>query len=117
MRSNVFRIDGEKLKKEIKKRGMTANEVSLELGYSDGYISKMVSTGKMHNAAATLLESLFRIPRTAYEFKEEEPRQVKEEAKDGIYAEVYRATYNAVYNAIDDSGILDALKELKEVWK
>ena len=66
-------IDGEKLRTEIKKRGMTGKEVSEELGLSTGYISDCICDGKIRKIVLMGLETKFGI--TYEDLKKVEPVQ------------------------------------------
>ena len=106
-----FRIDAEKLQKEIKKRGLTQVEVSEGIYKSRGYIKNVISEGKITGQSAILLEQVYNIKRADYEYiepKTEQVTEVKEESP-----KVERIDYVQLYNTIY-AAVLAALTKSKE---
>lgn len=58
---NTKPFDQKKLKKELKKRGVTLEDASVELGHSRAYLSNAILSGKMAQHAIIGLERLYRI--------------------------------------------------------
>ena len=67
-----IKIDGKKLKNALKKRGLTAKEVSESIGKSSNYITGCVCTGAISDAAMQLIEIKYHIPREEIKITEEE---------------------------------------------
>ncbi len=57
----AIKIDGAKLREELRRRGLTYVSVSKELGFCDSYISTVVSTGSIGVPAAKLLNLRYNI--------------------------------------------------------
>lgn len=56
----------EKLKAEIKKRGLGMKEVSVEIGRSSNYLSSCCNAGDINQQSVLLLDKLFNIPKETY---------------------------------------------------
>ena len=56
----------EKLKAEIKKRGLDMKEVSVEIGRSFNYLSSCCHAGDINQQSVLLLDKLFNIPKETY---------------------------------------------------
>lgn len=69
--STTTPINGDMLKKELKKRGLRVGEVGEAMGYSPSYLSQAVRHGRVSNRAVVLLETLYNLPVTAYQYVEE----------------------------------------------
>lgn len=67
-----IKIDGEKLKNALKKRGLTAKEVSESIGKNSNYITGCVCTGAISDAAMQLIEIKYQIPREEIKIIEKE---------------------------------------------
>ena len=73
-----IKIDGEKLKNALKKRGLTAKEVSGSIGKNSNYVIGCVCNGAISDAAMQLIEIKYHIPREEIEIREEK-KQVSAE--------------------------------------
>lgn len=108
--ANMVKIDGEKLYKEIKERGLTTARICRDLGVNSGYFSNAKYRGSIANLAVVVLESRYGIPRETYIIKEEQenPVQVVEVVKekdtdffsDENMHKFYQVIYSAVYEAV-----------------
>ena len=104
----MVKIDGAKLTALFKRRGITLNSASEEIGLSKHYISNTCAWGKMPLYAAKLIETVFNIPIKDFELKEEEIKKpaeekpadhVEPELVDIDYDKLYRCIYSAAYHA------------------
>ena len=66
-RAKMNEINGEKLREAIHKRGITCKMASREMGRSDLYLTQACYTGRLSEASAVLLESLYNIKREEYQ--------------------------------------------------
>lgn len=64
---NMISIDGDRLKAELEKKGLTGSEVGLQLGYSKGYISVCIGNEKISKVATIAIENMFGIPIERYQ--------------------------------------------------
>lgn len=69
--STTTLINGDMLKRELKKRGLRVGEVGEAMGYSPSYLSQAIRHGRVSNRAVVLLETLYNLPVTAYQYVEE----------------------------------------------
>lgn len=69
--STTTPINGDLLKKELIKRGLRVGEVGEAMGYSPSYLSQAIRHGRVSNRAVVLLETLYNLPVTAYQYVEE----------------------------------------------
>lgn len=111
MNNRGVTINSEALKEEFKKRGLTASEVSVRLGYkSIGTISKALSNRRMTHIAVSALSREYNIPKELFviEEKKPEPKLEKTEneksteviGKDELYRIIYAAVYAAMKKAL-----------------
>lgn len=97
------KVDDEKFRKELKRRGLHITAISKEMGYGKSSISGAIRRGKLHQTQALLIEKMYNIKPEDYAPAEEisggaEVPQVN-------YNEIYKTIYSAVYNAV------------KQAWK
>ena len=99
-------IEWAKLEREFEKRGLTASEVALELGYARGYFAgRKNEKNTLPVAVVRMLEKLYDIRPDEYEVKEE-PATVPTAPPPVIqsveldYVKLYNIMYEAVYNAV-----------------
>ena len=109
-------INAEALKKELKKRGLTASEASRKIGYKcPTALSKAMSSASMTPMAVTALQREYNIDPNLYVIKEEEPEVKEEKAvsptieiekfadiRDDLYRVIYGAVYAAVKKALSE---------------
>lgn len=95
--SETYKIDAEKLKAELNKRGLTQKQASTELGFSKNFISNFVNRGEIKKPWATLLEKSYNIRLEDYVIEEKET-VVANAAID--YNELYKTIRSAVYEAV-----------------
>ena len=69
--STTTTINGDLLKKELIKRGLRVGEVGEAMGYSPSYLSQAIRHGRVSNRAVVLLETLYNLPVSAYQYVEE----------------------------------------------
>ena len=108
--ANMIKIDGEKLYKEIRERGLTIAKLCNDLGVNSGYFSNAKYRGSIANLAVVALESRYGIMRDSYVVKEEQETSVqvievmKEKDVDFFSEEnmhkFYQVIYSAVYEAV-----------------
>lgn len=118
--STTTPINGDMLKKELIKRGLRVGEVSEAMGYSPSYLSQAVRHGRVSNRAVVLLETLYNLPITAYQYVEE-PEVEDEPAEtpagfftiDDVVAEI--KTLNGRLRNIED--LVDFLADFAEWFK
>lgn len=99
-------IEWAKLEREFEKRGLTASNVALELGYARGYFAgRKNEKDTLPIAVVRMLEKLYDIRPEEYEAKEEPdvvpvapPPVIQPFELD--YARLYNIMYEAVYNAV-----------------
>lgn len=59
--NNLIMIDGDKLHEELRSRTLKGTEASIKMGFSQNYISKVCSRGKIKKSSLNLLDTLFGI--------------------------------------------------------
>ena len=111
MKSSMRPIDGQKLKEQLKKRGLTAQACSLALGCDRNYISACVNRGAMNKIVIVGLNREYNIDYADYEPtpepKPEESKSINDtimatlESANNIidYNHLYKVVYQAVYKA------------------
>ena len=95
-------VDKTRFDDAIKRRGLIAYKMSIDMGYGKSNLGMAVKSGHFTATQAVLLESLFGIKPEEYEPMAEEP--VKTEATIDMN-ELYKTVYTAVFNAV------------KQAWK
>ncbi|MBQ2649432.1 helix-turn-helix domain-containing protein [Candidatus Saccharibacteria bacterium] len=118
--STTTPINGDMLKKELKKRGLRVGEVGEAMGYSPSYLSQAVRSGRVSNRAVVLLETLYNLPVTAYQYVEEpekadEPKETQAGffTLDDVVAEI--KTLNGRLKNIED--LVDYLADFVEWFR
>lgn len=109
----LIKIDSEKLRNAFKRRGLTASEVSQEMGYSRNFLSKHFANGTTTKTVALLLEKMYNLPLDDYKMTEPnpEPEQQEEQLPGQMTFQLpsmsnedfERIMYTAVSNAIYDT--------------
>lgn len=84
-----YRINGDYLVAELKKRGMTMAEASRKIGHASNYLAKAAKAGRVEEHVLRLLESMFNIKETDLTDKE------NDSLEDTIYRAVLRALIEA----------------------
>lgn len=104
-------INGERLRAELKKRGVNMMTVSTAIGYEASYISAAIRYNKIAKSAILLLQTMYNINPDIYVVKEEpkaEEVEVKAEVvevvqhsglTDDDLEKLYKVIYSAVYKA------------------
>ena len=108
MYRSMMKIDGNKLTREIEKRGLIGRAMSVEMGYAASYISCCTNRGHMSTSGLKMLEKLYDIrPDEIMPDKEPEtipePEQmtIPEPPADPInYERLGQVIYQAVYEAV-----------------
>ena len=99
-------IDGEKLHKIFKERGLMSTHVAADIGVNAGYFSNAKTRGSLSELVATALEVRYNIPRIKYMFVEVEPEPPKPQkatlTREMLYELIYSAVYNAMRNALNE---------------
>ena len=129
MKTVLLDISGIKLEAAVKSRGMTLSYASLELGYSDNFLTQCKSRNKMNKVAVVGLQNRFGIPFEEYKYEPEpEPEIIKAlqeeptpEQNNGniIISNIdYDRLANLIAGAIDYqklcATIISAIKKVKE---
>ena len=103
-KTNNFDIDGDKLRNALVKRDLKAGDTSESLGKNRTYLAQCASYGYMNTSIALLLETMYGIPRSEYEYvepaPEPEPEPVAEEPATPSAGIDYIALYNVIYAAV-----------------
>lgn len=75
----LIKIDSEKLRNAFKRRGLTASEVSQEMGYSRNFLSKHLANGTTTKTVTLLLEKMYNVPLDDYKVTESNPEPEQQE--------------------------------------
>lgn len=100
-------IDGKRLAEELNKRGLSKSGVSRDLGYSENFVSKIVSRGTASKKALVTIESVYGIPMAdiitggavvsmGNAEATEAPKQVAQIDYDMLYETIKRAMIDAL---------------------
>lgn len=84
--NRMVKIDGKKLQKELAKRCLRQNDVSLEIGYEQAYLAHCIARGTLRENTILMLEKIYGIPRDEYVVKEEPPVIEKEQTSEAVPA-------------------------------
>ena len=106
-KTKTLKIDGEKLKREIKKRGLNGREVGPLVGHSETWVAGCVHQGRISEAGAVLLEKILNLPREAYELSNDAPQELAEPRPATIDDTTLRQLQTVIYR-----GVVDALTSL-----
>lgn len=116
-RSNTRPIDGEKLRKELERRGLTLTETAERLGHGKSYMNHVLTQGYIAEPNIILLEAVYNLRYDAYEpdpepeeekplegqMRFELPAQIsKKDLWEVIYTAVKKALEEANDNGTDD---------------
>ena len=71
--TKLIKIDGEKLRASVEKRGLKQTDVSRGIGWEGSYISHCVARNTITAASMRMLEVLYDIKPEEYEYREPEP--------------------------------------------
>ena len=101
---NMVSIDSNKLREEIRKRGITYRQASCEVGCSEKYFDNVFYTKRMKYSIVKMLDMIYNINPEAYVQKPEEPREAEPEKDETTNNELdwqrmHNVIYEAVYNA------------------
>lgn len=119
MRNTKKKIDGQKFKQAFKKRGLTFNDVSEELGHNRYYIAQIKVVGEISEASIKMLQALYNIQPEEYLSYEEEKKGAGvfnyDDVAEGL--KQLRATNDALNETMDDIRyVLNVLaRDLKEI--
>ena len=105
----MVEIDGEKLKRLLKEKGLLKSDVSREVGMAANYISNSIGYGNIRLAIAKMMEMKYGI--MIDDYKRVEPAPVEEpetvEASEDVRESV-QIDYGAIRAAVRE-GVLDAI--------
>lgn len=105
----MVEIDGEKLNRLLKEKGLLKSDVSREVGMATNYISNSIGYGNIRLAIAKMMEMKYGI--MIDDYKREEPAPVEEpetvEASEDVRESV-QIDYGAIREAVRE-GVLDAI--------
>ena len=93
---NNIKINSERLRKELRKRGYNLLSAGREMGFSGSYMGNVISRGAISESGANLLDRVCGIKRESYILQEE---QEQEEPQGFDYNKLYECIYTAVYHA------------------
>lgn len=105
-RNNMMPIDPERLRNELKKRGLSIGGAGIEIGYSANYMNNNLSRKNISHAGIVAMEKVFNLKYDDYKPIQEAPtdyafRDVVEAPADPIdYDRLYKTIYAAVYEAM-----------------
>ena len=100
-------IDGEKLREELKTRGVTLMDASIKIGYDGSYLSKATRAGMMPKSSMLLIQAMYNIDPDSYRIKDE-PIDVETSVVEVVHhtgltdediEKLYKVIYSAVYKA------------------
>lgn len=66
----IYRINPDKLSRELKKRNLTRAAASREIGFSDSYFANVMKRGVISKAAAKALDNAYNIRLADYKLEE-----------------------------------------------
>lgn len=107
-----FEIDGEKLREEFKKRGLSFSQVERECGFGQSTVSHYCSKNYVTKVVKEMFAMKYHIPFDAYKKVEEVPQVENpiienvqrpfftEEDWERLYKVIYSATYEAMKQAL-----------------
>lgn len=97
-----IQIDGDKLLNEVKKRGVTLREASVEIGMSSSYLGNCRSRGNMSGAAMLALKHTYNIDEPDIAVQKGTGNSAGDETAPAKVDtdELYRVIYSAVYEAV-----------------
>lgn len=106
-----FQIDREKVKKLLKRTGLTYSDLSREMGFGASAVSSAIKNGRFSYGMATQLAKLYNIHSEDYEYVAPEPvvEEPKEESTalrfelnltEELENRLYKMIYSAVYEAV-----------------
>lgn len=96
---NMVKIDPDKLKVEMRKRGLTYAQVGKDCGYSDNLLSNAYATGHIRGNIVKLFELLYHINPDLYVVKGEPKKEKVDVAPAFDWQRLYNVIYDASYNA------------------
>ena len=108
-RKTMVMIDGDKLMAQLGKKGIDPLDLSEELGHSRDYMQAAYRNGRLGRPEAVTLEKVYGIPLSAYEWVENEQKELpilaegspsKEADIKDILTELYQTIKAAVKDAI-----------------
>lgn len=92
-------IDSNALARELRRRGLTAQQVEQETGRAAGYINKALRRGTIALSETHLLEALYHITPETY-FAKEEPEAPEEPEQIDMDALLPQEIQEAIYNSV-----------------
>lgn len=100
-------INGDILREEFKKRGVTLSDASIKIGYDASYLSKSIRAGMMPKSSMLLIQAMYNIAPDSYHVKDE-PIDVETSVVEVVHhtgltdedlEKLYKVIYSAVYKA------------------
>ena len=112
--SKAIKIDPSKLRHAVNVRNMKFGEASTEMGFNAAYLNNAMARGCIAPSGAILLEKMFDIPVSEYQYVEPTPEPEKPAVTEAPAAAIdYIALYNTVYQAML-SALRQNAKEMRE---
>lgn len=81
---NSIAVDPDKIRKEFRKRNVTASEVSRSIGYANNSLSAAIFAGVFAGPMVQGLASKYNIRPEDYEFKQPEPEIIEPESGENV---------------------------------
>ena len=109
-----MKIDGRKLKEQIKKSGWSISYISRELGYSTSWLSWCITNNAMNDGAADTLASKLNIDKSAFASTESEPTLVvsaRHENSTG-HSKSFDVDVDAFHEACKRHGVSDTINAM-----
>lgn len=70
---NMIRIDGERLLEAVKGHGYHISQLSTDMGYNSSYLNNVIDRGAIAPVGANILDKIYGIPLSEYEYEEPLP--------------------------------------------
>lgn len=99
----IYRINPDKLSRELEKRNLTRVAASREIGFSDAYFANVMRKGVISKAAAKALDNAYNIRLADYKLEEVPLEPVAHPAPIQLeldYVRLRNIIYEAVYSAV-----------------
>lgn len=123
----AVKVDAQRFKSKLEALGLTAANMSRELGYSDGYISRALCVGAISSPAAKAIEAVYHISPEDYAPGESSFAKVTDEkevmAEPITCSEISYAVEQALLKVMPElavavkMAIADVLKEFADTYR
>ena len=99
----MYKVDPDKLHRELQKRNLEGKSVSLKLGYNKDYFAQVFNRGQISKVAAIALENLFDIRLEEYQATERTDMNTPAQLPsfpEIDYEKLGQVIYESVYQAV-----------------